>query len=425
MRLTVNPVSKLKGIVKAPPSKSYTIRAVIAASLASGSSTIRDPLYSDDTRACIEACRLIGATIAEGNALIVRGCGGRIEKPGKTIDTMNSGTSIRLLTAVAALSSERITLTGDSSIQKRPIGPLLDALKQMGVKTESKNGFPPATVQGPIRGGTCRIRGDISSQFISALLMACPLAEKDTVIELTSPLKSRPYVDLTLDILERFNVRVENEDYRRFIIAGGQEYKETEYTVEGDYSSAAFLLAAAALTESDVTVNNLFKASRQADKKIVNVLDEMGADLEVKSESVRVKGNGKLHGITVDLSDSPDLVPILAAVGALAEGRTVLKNVEHARYKECDRIHAMTVELKKMGSDIEERKDGLVIKGRPLKAPKDALDGWHDHRIVMALAVAGLKAEGETRIGDAEYVSVTFPNFVELMRKLGAHMSVR
>lgn len=420
MKLTVKPASELAGTVKAPPSKSYTIRAVIASALAEGSSTVRDPLYSDDTRACIEVCKQVGAKIEGDYDLEVEGTGAIVKSPNQALDTLNSGTTIRLMTAIAALSSEKITLTGDSSIQARPIGPLLAALEQLDVDVESNEGCPPVTVQGPIKGGTCEIAGDISSQFISALLMACPLANEETTIKLTSPLKSKPYVDLTLDMLDRFKVKVDNKGYKKFIIPAGQKYTATDYIVEGDYSSGAFLLAASALVESKVTVKNLFADSKQADKKIVEVLGEMGADLTVAGDSVTVNGNGKLEGVKVDLSDSPDLVPILATVGALAEGEMTLYNVEHARFKECDRIHAMAAELAKMGASIKERKDGLVIIGGSLTAPKGVLDGWHDHRIVMSLAVAALNAEGTTKIGDAEYVSVTFPNFRELMSNLGA-----
>jgi len=195
-----------------------------------------------------------------------------------------------------------------------------------------------------------------------------------------------------------------------------------KYTVECDYSSAAFLLAAAALTKSNVTVTNLFRNSKQADKKIIEILKRMGAQARVSADKVSIKGTGNLKGITIDLSQSPDLVPIMAVLGSLAKGKTVIKNVEHARLKECDRIKAMATELKKMGADIDERKDGFVINGGKLKGA--SVDGWRDHRIVMALAVAGLCADGRTRISDAEFVGVTFPNFAELMRKLDANIRI-
>ena len=418
--LVVSPTEKLKGTVKAPPSKSYTIRAVIAGLLSDGVSKIRDPLYSLDTNAAINVSKEHGAKIAKKKwGLEVKGTGGKVRTPKKVLDTLNSGTTIRIATGVASLDSQPITLTGDASIRKRPIGELLDALRQLGVESSSKNGFPPHTVKGPLQGGLCRIRGDISSQFISSLIMSAPYAWEDTVIEITTPLRSRPYVDLTLSVLGRFGVRVVNGGYQRFSIPSGQVYAAADYTVEGDYSSAAFLLAAAAVTESDVTVKNLFSDSKQADKKIVEILQAMGADIDVGVDYVRVQGGGKLSGVKADLSDSPDLLPICAVLGALASGETVLHNVEHARLKECDRIHAMAVELKKMGARIEERRDGLVIRDGGLSGGA-TIDSWDDHRIVMSMAVAALRAGAATTIKDKEVAAVTFPNFEEVMRTLGA-----
>lgn len=423
--LIVNPVDRLSGVVKAPPSKSYTIRAVIAGLLADGESVIHDPLFSEDTRACMQVCSQVGASVEKGeDSIKVAGVGGRIQKPAGVLDTLNSGTTIRLMTAVSSLSDQEITLTGDESIQKRPIQPLLDALKQVDVKVESSNGCPPVKVKGSLAGGVCKIRGDISSQFISGLLMALPCAGKDSVVDVTTELKSRPYVDLTLDILNRFGVRVRNQDYKKFFVPGKQTYKATDYTVEGDCSSAAFLLGAAALTESEVTVKNIFRDSKQADKKIIEILQDMGADIKVGDDCVTVKGTGKLAGVKVDLSNSPDLVPIMTTLGSLAEGETVLYNVEHARIKECDRINAMATELKKMGADIEERQDGLVIQGKE-QLNGAVVDGHRDHRVVMSLSIAGMKAEGETVITDGEYVSVTFPNYLELMTGLGAKLYLK
>lgn len=418
--LTIQETGRLEGVLKAPPSKSYTIRAVIAALLSDGVSTIRDPLYSLDTEACIKACAKLGAKIKQGqDALVIEGTCGKITAPERVLDTENSGTTIRLLTGIAGLADTKITLTGDASIQKRPIGELLDALSQLGVEVDSENEFPPHSVTGPLQGGVCKIRGDISSQFISSLLMSAPYAREDTVINVTTALKSRPYVDLTLSVLEKFRVKIDNLDYASFKIPCKQVYTATKYTVEGDYSSAAFLLAAAAITESDVTVKNLFADSKQADKKIVDILRQMGADVTVNKESIQVKGNKHLNAITMDLSDSPDLVPICSVLASLAEGETVIENVAHARLKECDRIHAMAVELSKMGADIEEREDGLLIQGGGLSGGA-VIESWHDHRIVMSMAVAALAAGGETTIKDSEVAAVTYPNFTKDIREIGA-----
>lgn len=436
MDLKVEYTDSLSGELKAPPSKSYTIRAVIGGMLATGTSVIRAPLLSDDTKACIINSRNLGAEITEkkikaGDEVIplleIKGTSGKLAPKKKTLDTLNSGTTIRLMTAVSSLFDQEITLTGDESIRQRPIGPLLDALGQLGVKTSSRNGYPPVKVKGPLYGGKCGIRGDVSSQFISALLMAAPCARKDTTIDITTELKSRPYVDLTLDILKVFRVKLDNQKYKRFFIPNKQVYKAAEYTVEGDYSSAAFMLGAAALTNSKVTVKNLLRESKQADKKIVEILERMGVKLNVEKNSVTVEGDGRLKGVTVDLSDSPDIVPITSVLGACAHGRTIIENVEHARLKECDRIHAMASELIKMGVEVQENRDGLRVEGvgggGMLMGAH--LDGWRDHRVVMSLAVAGLRAEGETVISDAEYIPVTYPDFVEVLRKLGGNLEIQ
>lgn len=422
MNLTVAPTEKLYGEVKAPPSKSYTIRAIIAAMLSEGVSTIKDPLHSEDTRACIMVSKSLGAGIkGVNNDFKVSGVVGLPKTPDVVLDTLNSGTTFRLMTAISSLCSGRVTLTGDESIKKRPIEPLLLALNQLGVKTTSAGGYPPVSVEGPLRGGVCQIKGDISSQFISALLMALPCAKNNSEINVIGELKSKPYVDLTLDVLDKFKIIVRPENHVQFTIPGDQTYKATDYTVEGDYSSGAFLLAAAALTKSKVVVHNLFKTSKQADKKLIPIVREMGVDVEVSEEYVTVNGSGTLKGIDVDLSDSPDLLPITSVLGALAEGKTRIYNTAHARLKECDRIKAMYTELKKMGANIVENKDGLDITGGKLKGT--IVEGWRDHRIVMSMAVAGLKAEGRTQITDREYVSVTFPNFVRLMKILGANIA--
>lgn len=423
MELRINPVKSLSGTAKAPPSKSYTHRAIIIASLAEGKSILKETLISEDTTASIDACRGIGAKIEiKGNEIIIRGNSGKIKAPDTVIDAGNSGTTIRIMTSVVSLCDRRVELTGDESIQKRPMQPLLDALEQLGAKTESRNGNPPVSVTGPIKGGICRIRGDISSQFISGLLIATPLAKSDTEIQITKELKSKPYIDLTLDVLENFKGKIERED-NKFFIRGNQGYTGKEYAIEGDYSSSAFILGAAALTDSNVVVKNLYKDSKQGDRRIIEILGMMGVDVAVQENSVTVKGDGKLNGIDIDLSDSPDLVPIVAVLGSLAKGKTLIRNVEHLRYKESDRLHAITAELKKMGAGIKEGRDNLKMEGaESLKGGK--LNGWDDHRIVMSLAVAGLRADGETTIDAAESISVSFPNFVGIMRKLGTEISL-
>jgi len=422
MHLTVQRTDSLEGSVKAPASKSYTIRAVLSALLADGTSRIKDPLFSLDTKAAMDVCGKLGGKIEKfDEGIMVEGVAGKIKNPNSILDTLNSGTTIRISTAIASLAKGTITLTGDESICRRPIQPLANALIQLGVKVKTANGNPPVEVQGPLQGGVCNIRGDISSQFISGLLMASPYALKDTTINITTELKSKPYVDLTINMLKLFKIKAENKKYSAFLVPSSQVYSTAEYTVEGDYSSAAFILAAAALTDSEVAVTNLFKDSLQADKKIIEILKDMGAKVDVKRESVTVRGDGTLKGIKVDLSDSPDLLPIVSVLGACADGETIIYNTEHARLKECDRIKAMHSELKKMKADVVETQDGLVIKGGKLSGA--IIDSWNDHRIVMAAVVAGIRAEGETKIKDSEVAAVTFPGFTQIMKKLGANVN--
>jgi len=434
MELAVKETRELKGVVKAPPSKSYTHRAIIVSGLASGVSRISDALLSADPLASVDAVRAAGAKVefddgdghgAREGDLLITGNGGRVKAPAREVDVKNSGTTIRIMSSVFSLCDRRVRLTGDESIQKRPMGPLLNTLEQLGVETASMNGRPPLTVDGPLQPGKCSIPGDVSSQFISGLLITLPLLDGDSTLEITTELKSKPYIDLTLQMMRRFGVDVENRGYRDFVIKGNQKYKAGDYTVEGDYSGAAFLLAAAALTKSHVTVENLFLDSKQGDKKIVDILKAMGAEVKVGQDSVQVFGSGaagSLDGIDVDLSQAPDLLPIMAVLGAAAKGRTTIYNVEHARFKECDRITAMALGLKDMGVDVEERQDGLVIRGgKPLKGAR--IKTFKDHRIIMAFAVAGMLADGETIIEDAEHVDVSFPKFVEAMKGLGVEFS--
>ena len=423
MILKIKHTEKLQGTVTAPPSKSYTHRAIIIASLADGKSVISNPLISADTLASINACKAIGAEIeVKNDKIIVDGVRGNPTLPEKIIDVENSGTTLRIMAAVASLCNGKVTLTGDESVQERPMQPLLKALEDLGVKTSSMNGKPPATVEGPSKGGLCKIRGDISSQFISGLLISAPCMSEDTTIFITTELRSKPYIDLTLDVMEEFGVKVKL-DGNKFQVRGNQGYRAIDYGIEGDYSSAAFILAAASLLDSKVTVKNLVIESKQGDRKIIDILREMGVDLKVDRDEIKISGNGGLNGIELDMSNTPDLVPIVAVLGSVAKGKTLIKNVEHLRYKESDRLKAISTELRKMGARIRERRDGLEIEGTNLlKGAK--LHGWNDHRIVMALAVAGLIAKGETTIDNAEAIDISFPDFVDTMKRLGSHINV-
>jgi len=414
--------SQVSGTVTVPPSKSYTHRAIAISALGPGDLVAR-PLLSADTRATISASEALGAQIEEhGAELSVIGVRGKPSTPDNVIDVENSGTTLRIMSAVAALTDGAV-LTGDASIRRRPNGPLLKSLRDLGAEAFSikNNDCAPLVVRGRIRGGKTILDGSVSSQFLSALLIACPLAENDTEIEIKGELKSRPYAEITLEMLEEAGAKIET-DFRRFFVEGRKRYDLGEYTVPGDFSSASYLLAAAAVTGSRLTVRGL-RPSKQGDSAIVAILQEMGAKISWDQDKGDLVIEGRdLDGVEVDASLTPDLVPTIAVLGAVAKGRTVVKNAEHVRHKETDRLRAMAVELSKMETKIEERPDGLVIEGGKLRGAR--VSGHHDHRIVMALTVAGLVA-GDTKIETAESVSISYPGFFEEMAKIGCRVEVR
>lgn len=412
--------SVVSGEVYAPPSKSYTHRAILITSLGPGG-VVKRPLISADTRATISASEAFGAKISLDDVVKIQGVSDKPKTPEDIINVLNSGTTLRFCSAVAALTDGAV-LTGDASIRTRPNGPLLSALNDLGVNAFSirKNGKAPLVIQGKMKGGTARLNGGVSSQFLSALLIAAPLAEGDTRIVIEGDLKSRPYAEITLDMLNDAGVCVDAKP-QEFFVPGNQTYNLKGYTIPGDFSSASYPLAAAAVTGGEVTVKGILP-SRQGDSAIIDILRKMGAEIswDKKKGDLAIKG-GELNGVDVDASLTPDLVPTIAVLGAVAKGNTVVYNAEHVRHKETDRLHAMATELSKMGADICERPDGLEIVGGKLHGAD--VSGYDDHRIVMALAVAGLVAGG-TRIDTAESVDVSYPGFFQAMGKLGANVSL-
>jgi 3-phosphoshikimate 1-carboxyvinyltransferase len=418
MQAIVRKVSGIRGIVRAPPSKSYTHRAFIIASLADGTSIIRNPLLAGDTYSTLKAIKAFNIETEINKDVVIYGRGGALETPSKPIDCENSGTTIRLICGIASLNGE-VILSGDESVQKRPMQPLLDALGQMGVKAYSTkgDGTPPVVIRGGgLAGGHVKIRGDISSQFISSLLIVAPYAKKNVIIEITTPLKSRPYIDITLDVMEKFGIKVEKEDYNIFSITPGRTYSATDYVIEGDYSSSSYFLALAAMTNSEIRVENLHRNSKQGDKAIADILKEYGAHVRYEKDNIIVKG-GNLQGIEVDLRDTPDLLPTTVALACKAKGKTVIKNVEHARYKETDRVAACAAEFKKFGVKIEERHDGLTIWGSETFRGA-TVKTYGDHRMAMALVIAGLSAETPTVVEGVECVDISFPNFFKILERL-------
>ncbi len=417
--------SRLKGTVLIPGSKSHTIRAVAIASLAAGESLINNPLQSSDTQAAVSCYRALGAKIDTSDPKLwkVTGTGGNINVPPEIIDVGNSGTTLRIAMGSAALApaGQSISLTGDEQIQSRPVGPLMDALNELGAGCTSlkHNGKAPVELTGKMTGGKTTIAAT-TSQYLSSLLLCAPLASKDTQIDVTL-LNEPGYVQMTLDWLDKQQIEYENQQFQKFKIKGNQSYRAFNDTIPADFSSATFFLCAAAISAEEVTLLGLDYSDSQPDKAVVDYLKAMGADISFGPNSVTVKA-ATLKGTELDMNKTPDALPAMAVTAAFAEGTTKLLNVPQARSKETDRIKCMAQELKKMEVNVEELPDGLIIDGGKPKSAE--LHGWADHRIVMALSLAGMNLDAHCSIDTAEAISVTFPGYIELMKGIGANIDV-
>jgi 3-phosphoshikimate 1-carboxyvinyltransferase len=419
MELRVQAAERMEGTVKAPPSKSYTHRAFLMAFLADGKSTIMDPLYSEDTLASLNSCKAFGSNIKKlDDRCTIQGVTGKPETPQDVLDLKNSGTTLRIITSLASLADGYTVLTGDESLRTRPMKDLIDALLPLGVTAIStrNNGKPPIIVKGGFKGGKTFINGNVSSQFISSIIMASPYAENPVDLHVRGEFISKPYVDMTLDLMEKFKVKVDYERTEKSFHIEPQTYRSLDYTVEGDYSSASYIIAAASSLNSEITVQNLMKDSKQGDKLILDIVKDMGSEVKVKNNEVKIHGHGRLDGIEVNLQNAPDLLPTVAALGAMAKGTTRIKGVEHARYKETDRIHTCALELSKLGVSLSEEDDGLVIKGG---VNGGVVKSHMDHRLAMAFYIIGLKV-GNIVIEDASVYNVSFPEFPSIMNNLTA-----
>ncbi|MWG36170.1 3-phosphoshikimate 1-carboxyvinyltransferase [Halomarina oriensis] len=422
MDLRLSP-SLLSGTARAPPSKSYTHRAILAAGYAAGA-TVERPLLSADTRATMRAVEAYGGTVTEdGDDRHVEGFDGRPDVPEDVVDCANSGTTMRLTTGTAALGDGLTVLTGDDSLRSRPQGPLLAAIADLGGRAESTrdNGQAPLVVGGAIDGGRVSIPGDVSSQYITALLMAGAATSEGIRIDLETELKSAPYVDITRELLADFGVDTEQTD-AGFEVAGGQSYtRDDPYTVPGDFSSISYLLAMGVLAAPDGLRIEGAVPSAQGDTAIVDVVERMGGDVAWDRDAGVIEASrSALSGVEVSVADTPDLLPTIATLGAVADGDTHITDAEHVRYKETDRVSAMATELGKMGVETTEERDSLTVHGGESDLTGATVDGYHDHRIVMSLAVAALVADGETTVRGAEHVDVSFPDFFDVLDELGA-----
>ncbi len=424
VNVTIRKTPKLSGQVCASPSKSYTQRMVIAAAFANGVSKVSNPLLSEDTEATLRAVTSLGAKVsASEGCWTVKGAV-PLNGAKEPIDCGESGATLRFMIPIAALANGTSTLVFKGSIEKRPVEPLLASLKELGAKAHvGKLGDKDAVFVegGGIVGGETSIPGDVSSQFISGLMFACPMAKVDTEIMLTSPLESADYVKMTQAVLANHGVKVPAHE-NHIHIPANQTYKPSDGRVPGDFSSAAFLLAAAAITNSKVQVNNLDYSSVQGDKEILGILKHMGVEGKVCTDSVEIEGSGSLlKPIEVDAKNIPDLVPAIAALACYSKGISHIFGAHRLRLKESDRLESLNLELTKMGAQITINDDGLIIQGGST-LHGTAIDPHNDHRIAMACAVAALAAEGETIIQNAECVRKSYPQFFTHLKQIGADL---
>jgi len=413
--------SKLNGTIVCPANKSYTHRAIFLAALSDGKSIVKKILRSNDTIATISACRGFGVEVdeVENNVTIKNTINETVQN--SMINAENSGTTVRIAIAIAALSGGNTTLTGDDSLRKRPMKPILDALETMGVQTESNDGKPPIHINGKIQGKEVSINGDVSSQFISALLIIAPRLPDGLIINVEGKLVSKPYVDLTIAIMKKFGVETEIEnDYKRYVVRH-QIYKPTTFSIPSDFSNLALLLAANVLLGDGLTIEVSLGDMPQGDEAIVDILEKLGVNVTLEEDVITTKSPILLKGGKFDLSNTPDLLPAIAILALKSEKPIEIFNVKHARYKETDRIAIISRELQKVGLEITEKDDGLILKKSSELYPAE-LNSENDHRLFMAFAIVGMFV-GECTVSDPDAVKVSYPEFVSDLVNTGAKIT--
>ena len=413
--------NKLAGKINIPPSKSLSHRAIICAALSTGESNIDNLLFSDDINATWEAMKNFGGKleIIGKNSLRIRGKFPlSLEKD--TIDCKESGSTLRFLIPISLLNDTKIVFVGSGKLVSRPLETYYKIFEMQNISYSNNNGMLPLEVNGKLKSGVFEVEGNISSQFITGLMFILPLLEGDSKLIITSELESKGYVDLTIDTLNRFGIEITNNNYKEFLIKGNQKYLSRDYTVEGDFSQAAFWLAAGILGE-DIHTENLNIDSLQGDRVIIDLIKEMGGDILINDSLVRsIPSNTK--GITIDVAQCPDLVPILTVLAALSEGETRIINASRLRIKESDRLKAISTELNKLGADVKELEDGLVINGVE-SLTGGIVDSWNDHRIAMALSIATIKCTGEVTITNSDVVNKSYPHFWQDFKSLGGKIN--
>jgi len=411
--------SDIRGKVTAPPSKSYTIRGMMCAALARGMSEIVNPLPADDTEAALRVLENIGVIVEPAKDLW-RIDGGNLHQPEVDLYCGDSAATLRFMTAISSLVPGQSRLTAGPSLSKRLVEPLVKALQRLGVDCSSNNGVAPVVVNGArLKGGEAELPGDVSSQFVSALLLVSPFAEEGIEIRLTTPLESKPYVAMTLNCMAKFGIKVEASDNMDNFYTSRQTYKPTRYEVEGDWSSASYFLALGAVSNG-VEIVNLSPESLQSDRVMLEFLRQMGAAVDVAPSSIRVK-HSKLKALQADLANCIDLLPTLAVLAAVAEGTSELVGISRARIKESNRVSAVREGLERMGVKVAEEKDRMLVTGSDLKGA--VINSYNDHRIAMAFSIPGTLV-GNTTINNAECVRKTFPEFWDILKSIGGRLKI-
>ena len=414
--------SKIKGQINCPSNKSYTHRGIFLASLAGNNSKVKNVLLSADTKATIEACKKFGAIIEVNDSDIIVKESIKIGTNVPEINTENSGTTIRIAIGIASLFSEEIILTGDASLQKRPMQPLLDALSSIGAKCISTDGKPPVKIKGSVVGGNVRIPGNLSSQFISSLLICAPLTKNGINLTIDGDLVSKPYLDATIASMRKFGVSVQTLiPYKKYSVLP-QIYKNSTFTVPIDFSSLALLLSFTVLNGEEVVIKGSMGNLPQGDEAFINFLEQLGVSVIIENNEIKIKSPEKLKGGRFDLRNSPDLLPPLAMLSLISANPIEIVNVKHARLKETDRIAILARELPKIGINVEEKEDGLILKSSN-KLTGAKLDSENDHRLFMAFCIAGTYI-GNCIVTDSKSVEVSYPNFIEEMNRLGAKIEI-
>ncbi|EOS57965.1 3-phosphoshikimate 1-carboxyvinyltransferase [Paenibacillus barengoltzii] len=424
MDVIVRPTLELKGEIGALSSKNYTTRYLLVAALAEGTSTVYYPAHSEDSDAMRRCIADLGAVLEEDEEKIVITGFGRRPKDVKELNVGNAGAVLRFLMAIASLCPEvTFVNTYPDSLGKRPHDDLIDALGQLGVEVSHNEGKLPITIRGGApKGGKIRVSGSVSSQYLSALLFLTPLLDEDSEIEVLNDLKSKVVVGQTLEVLEQAGIVIHaSDDYMHFRVPGRQSYQAKTYTVQGDYPGSAAILAAAAVTKSDVKVHRLAEQSKQGERAVVDVLQMMDVPLTHQNGTVHVQGNGRLRPVEFDGDAATDAVLAMVAAAVFADGTSRFYNVENLRYKECDRITDFLTELKKAGANVEERQAEIIVHGRPTGLEGGVtINAHYDHRVIMALTVVGLRCREPLVIKDAHHVAKSYPQFFDHITSLGA-----